>query len=110
IERAMRRGPAFEAPDGLCFFRGHQAVRPSHMARVEGVDFEIVDTLRTAGLRPRARSRAGPGRRTAPDGDRTPAVTGSRGEVAVALPEAQGWSRVARTGQRRGRVRGSVHT
>ncbi|HLS78425.1 MAG TPA: substrate-binding domain-containing protein [Nocardia sp.] len=52
IERAMRRGPAFEAPDGLCFFRGHQAVRPSHLARVEGVDFEIVDTLRTAGLRP----------------------------------------------------------
>ncbi|WP_067861881.1 substrate-binding domain-containing protein [Nocardia shimofusensis] len=52
IERSVRDKPAFDAPDGPCFFRGRQAVRPSRLARVDGVDFEIVDTLHGVGIRP----------------------------------------------------------
>ncbi|MBF6355935.1 substrate-binding domain-containing protein [Nocardia higoensis] len=51
IERIVHEKAAFDAPDGPCFFRGRQAVRPSRLARVEGVDFEIVDTLHGVGLR-----------------------------------------------------------
>lgn len=51
VERAVSEGAGFEVPDGLCSFRGNQAVRTSRLAKVEGIDFEVVDTLRSVELR-----------------------------------------------------------